>query len=138
MRWSDVPFNAPPKMLRQFAGLWILFFGGAAVWRWLVLQEPQAAAVLAALALTVGLLGLVAPAVIRPIWVAWLAVAFPIGWVVSRVALVLLFFCVITPVALVFRLRGRDLLQLRRQSGRQTYWTPKPTASGLSSYFRQY
>src|SRR5215470_13016087 len=126
MQWSDLPLKASEKMLRQFAALWIVFLGGAAAWRWLALGEPRAAIVLAVLAVTIGPLGLLAPSLIRPIWVAWLVVAFPIGWVVSRVVLVVLFLFVITPVALVFRLRGRDLLQLRRPSERSTYWTPKP------------
>src|SRR5688572_30877719 len=91
MRWSDLPLNPSPRMLRQFAGLWIVFFGGLAAWRWFALGQPRAATVLAVLAVTIGPLGLLAPSVIRPIFVAWLALAFPIGWVVSRVILLALF-----------------------------------------------
>ena len=32
MRWSDIQFDPPRKVLRQFAGLWLLFFGGLALW----------------------------------------------------------------------------------------------------------
>ena len=32
MRWSDIQFDPPRKLLRQFAGLWLLFFGGLALW----------------------------------------------------------------------------------------------------------
>ena len=32
MRWSDIQFDPPRKMLRQFAGLWLVFFGGMAIW----------------------------------------------------------------------------------------------------------
>ena len=35
MQWSDIQFNPPRKVLRQFAGLWIAFFGGLALWQWL-------------------------------------------------------------------------------------------------------
>ena len=36
MRWSDIQFNPPRKTLRQFAGLWLVFFGGMALWQALV------------------------------------------------------------------------------------------------------
>ena len=68
------------------------------------------ALVLAGLALVVGLLGLVAPRLIRPIYVGWMIAAFPIGWVMSHVVQALILYGLFTPVALVFRLIGRDAL----------------------------
>jgi Saxitoxin biosynthesis operon protein SxtJ len=136
MRWSDLPLNPSHRMLRQFAALWILFFGAVAGWQWLARDHRTAAIVYAAAALTLGPIGLAAPAVVRPIYVAWLVAAFPIGWVVSRVLLAVLFFGVVTPLAVLFRWRARDVLGLRRRDV-DTYWTPKPPPAGHASYFRQ-
>ena len=36
MHWSDIQFDPPRKTLRQFAGLWLVFFGGMALWQGLV------------------------------------------------------------------------------------------------------
>ena len=36
MRWSDIPFDPPRTTLRQFAWLWLAFFGGMALWQALV------------------------------------------------------------------------------------------------------
>ena len=36
MQWSDIPFHPDRKTLRQFAGLWLVFFGGMALWQALV------------------------------------------------------------------------------------------------------
>jgi hypothetical protein len=124
-------------MLRQFAGLWIVFFGALAIWYGVVRNSPGTAAVLGGLAVTIGPLGLMAPSVIRPIFIAWTVLVFPIGWTVSRVVLLFLFFAIVTPLALVFRLRGRDVLGLRRRTGATTYWNRKPAAPDLASYFRQ-
>ena len=33
MQWSDIQFHPPIKTLRQFAGLWLVFFGGLAIWQ---------------------------------------------------------------------------------------------------------
>ena len=124
-------------MLRQFAALWIVFFGGLAAWHARIDDRAAITAVFAILAVTVGPLGLIAPSVIRPVFVAWTVLAFPIGWTVSRLVLLFLFGAIVTPLALIFRRRGRDLLQLERRSGAATYWVRKPAPPDLASYFRQ-
>jgi hypothetical protein len=137
VRWSDLPLNPTRRMLRQFSLLWIVFFGGVALWQWFGRGHHTVAVVCATLAATLGPVGVVAPAVMRPIYVTWLVAAFPIGWVVSRVLLAVLFFGVVTPMAMVFRWRGRDVLALRRRDV-ESYWTVKPPPRGPASYFRQF
>ena len=138
MRWSDLPLNPSSRMLRQFAGLCVVFFGGLAARQWFAGDALGFAGVLAAVGGTAGALGLIAPSVVRPIFVVSIVLAFPIGWVISRVVLLLLFAGAITPVGLLFRLGGRDVLGLRRRAERTTYWTAKPPAPDLASYFRQF
>lgn len=137
MRWSELPLKPSSRMLRQFAGLWILFFGFLA-WQAAGRGATTRAEILGVLATTVGPLGLLWPALMRPIFVVWLVLAFPIGWIVSRVLLLVLFFCVIYPMGVIFRLMGRDALQLRREPERSSYWMPKPEPKGLATYFRQF
>jgi hypothetical protein len=138
MRWSDLPLDPSARTLRQFAGLWMLFFGGFAVWQYAVHARTELALALGILAFTVGPAGIVFPRLLKPVFVTWLALAFPIGWVVSRVVLMVLFWGVMTPVALIARLFGRDVLTLRRPQGATTYWTPKEQPTGVQSYFRQF
>ena len=137
MQWSDLPVKPSPRRLRQFAGLWTVFFGGLAAWHGLVPGETRIALALSAMALTIGPAGVVWPAMIRPVFVGWLILAFPIGWVVSRVILVTLFAFII-PVAVFFRLLDRDALQLRRRTDKTTYWTTKVAAENVRSYLRQF
>jgi hypothetical protein len=125
-------------MLRQFSGLWLAFFGGWAVWQWLVRDRPAVALLLGALALVVGLLGLCWPGLIRPVFVGWMIAAFPIGWVVSKVLAAALFYTVFTPMALIFRLIGRDALMLRRDPGRTTYWNTKSSPTDPRRYLREF
>jgi hypothetical protein len=137
MRWSDIPFTPSTRTLRQFAGLWIVFFAGFAAWQWFRHERLIPALVFLGLALTIGPLGLWKPGAIRPIFVGWMCLAFPIGWVVSHVTLACVFYGIFAPIGLLFRLIGRDALCLRRQPDRETYWTPKPAPGGVRSYFRQ-
>jgi hypothetical protein len=135
MQWSDVTAVPQKKTLRQFAGLWLLFFGSLAAWRMWHRQLDAGTEALGLLAVVVGGVGLVRPAAMRWIYTAWMTAAFPIGWTVSRVMLASLFYAVVTPLALVFRLKGRDALHLRRtQKG--SSWIAKTGASDVNEYFR--
>ena len=137
MRWSDIPFDPSRATLRQFAGLWLVFFGGLALWQGLVRGQTGLATLCAVLALTIGPLGLIRPGWIRPIYVGWMVLAFPIGWTVSQVMLALLFYGLFTPIALAFRLVGRDALSRRFDRAAPTYWEPYDPDRGLGRYLRQ-
>jgi hypothetical protein len=138
MQWSDISFAPSSHTLRQFGGIWIAFFGGFAAWQGLVRGHTTLGWVLAGLAITVGPVGLVWPRLIRPIYVGWMILAFPIGWTVSKTVLALLYYLIFTPIALIFRLTGRDALALRPARSTETYWTEKPRASSARSYLRQF
>jgi Saxitoxin biosynthesis operon protein SxtJ len=72
--------------------------------------------------------------------VAYLAVYLPtsiIGYVVSHVILTLMFFIVITPLGIILRLMGKDLLQQRRQK-HKTGWMPVNGVKSEDSYYRQF
>jgi hypothetical protein len=138
MQWSDIQFRPPAKTLRQFAGLWLACFGGLSAWEGFVRGHATLAVALAILALTIGPLGLAWPQLVRPVFVAWMILAFPIGWTVSQLILALMFYGLFTPISLIFRLIGRDPLHRARQPGLESYWTPKATPTDSRRYFKQF
>jgi hypothetical protein len=138
MQWSDFSFTPASRTLRQFALIWLIFFSGLACWNGLVRDRMVLALVFAGLAVAVGPVGLLRPQAIRWVFLAAQLVAFPIGWVVSRVSLALLFYAMFTPVGLVFRVLGRDPLGKQPRPDQPTYWTAKPAAAGPQSYLNQY
>lgn len=138
MHWSDIPFNPSRTTLRQFAGLCLVFFTGLALWQALARGRTGVGLVLAAVALSIGPLGLIRPEWVRPIYVGWMLVTFPIGWTISQVVLAVIFFGLLAPVGVGFRLSGRDPLGRARRSGQETYWVPKPSPVDLRRYFQQF
>jgi hypothetical protein len=78
------------------------------------------------------------PAARRPVFVGVSRLTAPIGWVVSHVVLVLVFVVVVTPVALLLRLLGRDPLNRRPDPLATTYWVGRRTDSDPRRYFRQF
>ena len=65
-------------------------------------------------------------------WIAW-----PIGWVVNEALLLAVFALVFTPVAILFRLIGRDALGLKLDRSSASYWTSCRQPTEVESYFRQ-
>jgi hypothetical protein len=131
-------FSPTDRMLQQFAALWIVFFLAIAARQEFRHGRHVLAIVLVALAVTVGPMGLAWPRMIRPVFVGWMALAYPIGWVVSRIVLGVIFYGLFTPVAWVFRLMGRDALALKSQPNAVTYWQSKPVATDKAQYMRQF
>ena len=66
--------------------------------------------------------GLLVPSLLKPVYVAWMAFAFVLGWVNTRVLLGLFFYLVVTPVGLVLRLARKDLLDKKIDRNAGTYW----------------
>jgi cell division protein FtsW (lipid II flippase) len=130
-----IDWDPPEKQLRQFGFLSVVAFPFL-TWMWT--RSFGTAFVVAAV---VGLMFAVAaayhPKSLRWIFIGLCAVFWPIGVVVGEVLFGLVFFLVITPVALWFKIIGRDALKLKIDRQAETYWEPRKQASGPESYFRQ-
>jgi hypothetical protein len=138
MQWSDLPLKPSRHMLRQFAALWLVFFGAVALWQGVSKDRLTVGIALGAIAIIGGGCGLVRPNSIRWLFVGWMIAAFPIGWVISQVVLAVCFYVILTPVGLVFRLMGRDVLNLKPHRQTNSYWEAKPRVENVGNYFRQY
>jgi len=138
----EIQWHPTVKQLRVFgvggllasivAALVLHFVWGAAA-MWMV-------AVLAAGA-AISLCSLVSPGLTRFIYLGLTLVAMPIGFAVSFVLLAAFYFLLLTPVALVFRLIGRDAL-CRSWRGQDalaaSYWVPHKASEDMERYFHQF
>ncbi len=63
-----------------------------------------------------------APAVLRPLNLVWLKFGMLLHRIVNPVVMGVLFFGVFTPMGLIMRLFGADLLRLRTKTGATSHW----------------
>ena len=98
--------------------------------------SPLLAAALGCAALGVGGLSLIAPQRNLALYRALRAIGEPLARGLAFLSLLVFFFGVLTPVALLARGLGHDPLQLGRRSRRDSYWRPH-RARDKSSYFHQ-
>ena len=66
------------------------------------------------------------PAALRPLNIVWMKFGLLLHSIVNPIVMGLLFFGTIWPTGLVMRLRGRDLLRLKREPASASYWIARP------------
>ena len=137
MFWSEITARPTDRKLREFAAAGAIVCCGLAAWQvargnaWMV-----GALLLIALAATG--MALWRPRWLGPLFTAALIVTFPLAWTVSLAVLAIAFYGLITPLALFFRLIGRDVLDRRPRPDEDSYWQAKPPAERLQRYLQQY
>jgi len=88
---------------------------------------------------TLILSGAILPRALKWIYIAWMSVAFVLGFVMAHAILTLLFFLVITPIGLVARLMGKDFLSLKLDQKAKSYWIPRESKTkSAADYERQF
>jgi hypothetical protein len=135
------------RTLRQFGFIAFFGFGFVATIAWFELlifafglgaAKPVVAGVFVGLGVLSLSLSLVYPKANLPIYLGLTIVAYPIGFVLSYVIMGTLFYLIITPVGLLFKLTGRDPMKRRFEPDAATYWTPVAGPRARESYFRQF
>jgi hypothetical protein len=139
--------NPDPRILRQFGYIALGGFGllGAAAFfeKWLFsgglgeARHPVAFA-LFGLAVLSAIFSLVAPKANKPIYVLLSVISYPIGFVMSYVIMGALFFGLFAPLAIMFRLAGRDTMARSYDRSAKSYWEAARTQPNNDRYFKQF
>lgn len=66
--------------------------------------------------------GAILPTALKPIQKVWMAFAVIMGWIMTRIILSILFYLIFTPMALFFKLTGKDLLNEKIDKNANSYW----------------
>lgn len=128
--------NPTGRQLAVFAGAWLIFLGISGWLSW-SRGHLRAAETLGILAALIPLVGLASRSFLRIAYLGLSYATYPIGFAVSHVVLVLVYYVVLTPIGLAMRLFGHDPLVRRFDAGAKTYWTPRDKAKTVESYFKQ-
>lgn len=130
--------NPDRRMLRQFGLLCAAVFGGLGIWQGNAAGLNWSTGAMLVLAVLGGLLGWLRPLWLRPVFVGWMILAFPIGWTVSHLLLGGLYFGVFTPLGFLLRILGKDSLRLQPPGLSGSCWQDRSQETDLKRYLRQY
>ena len=141
---AKIPWNPTDRQLRQFGACALV---ALPLLGWLALgrSDPttwtaEQTSIFVVFAVSAGLGGLLAwcrPRALKYPFLAATLLTMPIGMVVGELLLLIIYFAIFTPVALWFRLIGRDALKRRLEPDSASYWTPKAQPTDVQQYFRQ-
>lgn len=84
------------------------------------------------------LAGLIVPGILKPIYKAWMAFAIVLGWFMTRVLLTVTFFLVFTPMGILTKIMGKDLLDLKWDPDADTYWKKHEPVTDKERYKKPY
>jgi MFS family permease len=143
----EINWRPDDRVLRQFGIIALFGFSFLAVLAWWELlifsvglgeARPIVTTVFAGLAGLSAIFSAVAPRANLPIYLGLTMLSYPIGFVLSYVIMGFLFFVMITPLGLFFRLTGYDPLHRKFDRDATTYWMDPRPRRGKESYFRQF
>jgi hypothetical protein len=129
---------SPPPTLRELRGFaWSVggafaLLAGVAAWR----GRPSVAVVFGALAAGLWATAALAPARLATSQAAWMRMAHAMSAITTPVLMAIIYFGVLTPLAVVMRLAGRRGLGVPK--GAATAWVERPPESRRSDLRRQF
>ena len=143
----EIDLHPSKTTLRQFGWIALVGFGLLGLLAWYetlifsfglgAAREPVAFTLWGLAGLT-ALFSLVFPSANRPIYIGLTLLAFPIGFALSYVIMGTLFYVLITPVGLFFKLTGRDSMHRRFDPNADTYWFEARARRPREDYFKQF
>ncbi len=85
------------------------------------------------------LVGLLIPLILKPLNKIWMSLAIVLGWLSSRIILIIVFYLVLTPISLIAKISGKKFLDLKYKAEVDSYWIKRDIKKpDNTSYEKQY
>ena len=68
------------------------------------------------------IIALFSPVIIKPVYRVAMFVAHILGWINTRIILGLIYYFIFTPIALIFKIKGKDPLDRKIDKQAASYW----------------
>jgi len=115
--------NFDKKTLKKFAVTMGIVFIGITVF--ILMKHRYIAKIPFTISAVFFILAFFAPNILKPVYFLWMKLAFILGWVNTRLILIIVFYFLFTPLGLLMRLFGNDLLDLKIEKNKTTFWKKK-------------
>ena len=76
------------------------------------------------------ILGLINSKLLSPLNKSWIKLGEILGIIVAPIVMALVYFVILTPVSLIVRMFGKDLLSLKLLKEKETYWIERKKSLG--------
>ncbi len=105
---------------KSFGVLFFIVFLGVGLWP--ITKENSPNVYLILIAVIFLILGLLNSKILSPLNSIWIKFGETLGKIIAPLVMAIVFFIILTPISLIVRLSGKDLLGLKFSKEIKTYW----------------
>ena len=113
---------------RSFGVLFFVVFLVVGFWPMLNNEAPNYYLILFSLIFLI--LGLVNSKILSPLNTGWIKLGEILGKIIAPIVMAIVYFLILTPISLLVRLFGKDLLNLKYSNKSETYWLKRRKNTG--------
>ena len=113
---------------RSFGLLFFIVF--IVVGLWPTIKGEEANIYLILISLFFLIFGLINSKILSPFNKAWIKFGEILGLIIAPIIMALVYFIILTPISLIVRMLGKDLLGLKFLKKQDTYWTKRKKKLG--------
>jgi hypothetical protein len=82
--------------------------------------------------------GLLIPNLLKPIHKIWMILAVILGFIMTKLIMTLTFILIVTPIGLLLKLSGKDLLNLKIKEKENTFWKDYQRVENKDRYTKMF
>ena len=116
------------KQNRSFGLLFSLVFFALALW--LLTKKGEINLYLILISLIFLILGLFNSKILSPLNKAWIKLGEILGRIIAPVVMAIVYFLILTPISLIVRLIGKDLIGMKFSNDIKSYWVKRKKRLG--------
>ena len=116
------------KNNRGFGFLFFIVFLGFGLWP--IINNGNINFFLISISLIFLILGLLNSKILTPLNKGWIKFGEVLGIIIAPIVMCLVYFIILTPISLIVRIFGKDLLKLKSMKKIETYWIKRDKKLG--------
>ncbi len=83
--------------------------------------------------------GLFLPSLLKPVFKVWMALSVVMGYMMTRIIMVIIFYLIVTPIGFIASLTGKKFLDMKIDKSVNSYWIVKEkTQKTQNDYEKQF
>ncbi len=138
MSLVEINWNPQKKDLRKFGLIALVILGIASIFLHFAFKISISHSLIPATAgFCIFLISLASTKAVKIIYIGMTLAALPIGFTVSILLMGIFYFLILTPIAISFKIFGRDQLNRRFLPDSESYWSARQNSTDKQRYFHQ-
>jgi hypothetical protein len=81
--------------------------------------------------------GIIIPTLLKPVYKAWMVLSVVMGYIMTRVIMVIIFYLIVTPIGLIASLTGKKFLDMKIDKGTKSYWIVREKKQTVQSDYEK-